>query len=117
MELTDSKVKNQLIKILLLLAWIIVVVHLIKDITQDLLGISSVLDNLGNIEEDTSSFPLWLEYLYHWAMINTVIGEAILIYLIPKYIFKSVTKLERILIIVFLIYIPFMFFIAYLLSL
>ncbi|HQG58153.1 MAG TPA: hypothetical protein PLX79_04260 [Candidatus Dojkabacteria bacterium] len=49
MELADSKVKNQLIKILLLLAWIIVVVHLIKDITQDLLGISSVLDYLGNI--------------------------------------------------------------------
>lgn len=104
-------------KIILGCIFFIVLVHFLKDITQDLIGVSTVLDNLGNIEEDITAFPLWLEYLYHWAMVNTVIGEAVLIVLIPKYIFNVIIPLEKRLIIGFLTYIPVMFLIAYLLSL
>lgn len=117
MESLNLTIKNKYTRILLLIVWIIVLVHFLKDVTQDLFGLVTILDNLGNIEEDISSFPLWLEYLYHWAMVNTVIGEIILIMLIPKYIFKAISSLEKRLIIGFLIYIPVMFFIAYLLSL
>lgn len=117
MESLNLTIKNKYTRILLLIVWIIVLVHFLKDVTQDLFGLATILDNLGNIEEDISSFPLWLEYLYHWAMVNTVIGEIILIVLIPKYIFKAISSLEKRLIIGFLIYIPVMFFIAYLLSL
>lgn len=117
MESLNLTIKNKYTRILLLIVWIIVLVHFLKDVTQDLFGLATILDNLGNIEEDISSFPLWLEYLYHWAMVNTVIGEIILIMLIPKYIFKAISSLEKRLIIGFLIYIPVMFFIAYLLSL
>lgn len=104
-------------KIILTLLGSIFLIHLFKDITQDLLGVKTALDNLGNIEEDISNFPLWLEYLYHWAMINTVIGELILSFLIPKYVFKTINSFEKRLIIGSLIYIPMMFFIAFLLSL
>jgi len=103
-------------KILLGFIFFVVLIHFLKDITQDLFGISTILDNLGNIEEDISAFPLWLEYFYHWTMVNTVIGEIVLLVLIPKYIFRSISVFEKRLIIGFLLYIPSMFFVAFLLS-
>lgn len=103
-------------KILGIVLWLIILVHFLKDITQDILGISTVLDSLGNIEEDITSFPTWLEYLYHWAMVNTVIGELTLIFLIPKYIFKSIGNTEKLLIYGIIIYIPVMFTVTFLLS-
>lgn len=118
MKLNNTwKTKSKHIKVLLSLVWVLAVVHFLKDLSQDLLGITTVLDNLGDIKEDISSFPLWLEHLYHWAMVNTVIGEVILVVLIPKYIFRTINILEKRLIIGFLLYIPVMFFIAFLLSL
>ena len=101
-------------KLLLLAIWIIMLIHFLKDMTQDILGIPSVLDLFGNIQENTSTFPIWLEYLYHWAMVNTFIGELILIFLIPKYIFKTINRLEKLLIIGFIFYIPLIFLLAFL---
>lgn len=94
----------------------IVVTHFLKDITQDILGIATPLDNLGDIQEKISQFPMWFEWFWHWAMVNTFIGELVVIILLPKYIFKSISKTEKYIIIGFLIYIPLMFLWAYLLS-
>ncbi len=96
--------------------WLVMLIHFLKDITQDILGIATPLDKLGDIQENISRFPMWFEWFWHWAMVSTFIGEFILILLLPKYIFRLISKTEKYVIIGFLIYIPLMFLWAYLLS-
>jgi len=109
MKLTSKRI---IVSIIL----IITTIHFLKDITQDILGIETSLDKLGDIQENINQFPMWFEWFWHWAMVNTFIGEFVLIILLPKYILKSISKTEKYIIIGFLIYIPLMFLWAYILS-
>jgi len=109
MKLTSKRI---IVSIIL----IITTIHFLKDITQDILGIETSLDKLDDIQENINQFPMWFEWFWHWAMVNTFIGEFVLIILLPKYILKSISKTEKYIIIGFLIYIPIMFLWAYILS-
>lgn len=59
-------------KVILLLIWrkilpvifILVLVHFLKDITQDILHIATQLDRLGDVKEDLSGFPPVIQTLY-----------------------------------------------------
>ncbi|MEI7578674.1 MAG: hypothetical protein WCJ58_01385 [bacterium] len=97
--------------------FIIILIHFLKDITQDILGIATPLDALGDIQENITQFPTWLAWLWYWAMVNTFFGEFILILLIPKYLFNTIGRTEKFLIVGLLVYIPIMFLCAYFLSL
>lgn len=76
--------------------FLIVFVHLLKDITQDILKVPTFLDLLGNVNEDLSVFPSFIR------QIITALGfvsfgiEAFLIVAIPKVIKnKENSKLEK----------------------
>lgn len=93
-----------------------ILIHFFKDITQDFLGISTILDKLGNIQEDISKFPEALRQFYDWAIFNTYLFELILIFTIPQtWKRKSFSKID-IFNLVLILYITIMFSIAWLLD-
>ena len=55
-----------------------------KDITQDLLGISTFLDVFGDVKEDLAGFSTSFVWFYHWFMVNTFFIEIALLFIIPK---------------------------------
>lgn len=59
--------------------FILALVHLLKDITQDVLQIATFLDKLGNINENLSNFSEPLLWFYHWAMVNTYFMELFIV--------------------------------------
>lgn len=71
-------------KIVLIPVFVFVIIHFLKDITQDLLGIPTVLDIFGDAKEDLSSFPESFVWFYHWFMVNTFFLEIYLVFSIPK---------------------------------
>lgn len=108
---------NKKYSLLLGIIWILILLHFLKDLTQDIFEINTILDTLGNITEDLSKFPEWLIWLYHWAMVNTVLCEMYLIYIIPKYFLRKISLLEMKIMWGSIIYVPIMFLLAFLLSL
>ena len=75
------KIALKIWKLFLSLVSIILIIHFVKDITQDLFGIRTYLDNFGNIVENTSKLPEWLLYIYHWGWINAIIFQLVIPYL------------------------------------
>lgn len=71
-------------KFVLIPIFIFIAIHFLKDITQDLLGVSTFLDVFGDVKEDLSAFPNWLVWVYHWAGVNTFLMEGFLLFSIPK---------------------------------
>ena len=103
-------------KIALVPVFIFVLIHLLKDITQDLLGIESVFDLLGNVNEDLSGFHPYALWLYHWFMVNTIILELYLLVAIPKTWFRKTFSKIDIISISSIFYLIIAFSIAYLLD-
>ncbi|MCA9368727.1 MAG: hypothetical protein H6773_00645 [Pseudomonadales bacterium] len=60
---------------------VVLLFHFIKDITQDVLGITTPLDTIGNIVEDTLTLPEWLIYIYHWGWINAIFFQLLIPYI------------------------------------
>src|SRR3990167_6058668 len=65
--------------------FIIIFVHLLKDITQDILKIGTPLDLLGDAREDLTlwSRPFQMAYLYGLGGLS-IIAEVFLLFSIPK---------------------------------
>lgn len=55
--------------------------HFLKDITQDILNIPTLLDKMGNIVENPTNLPAWLQYVYHWGWVNTTLSQPVITYL------------------------------------
>lgn len=87
----------QIWKTILPFIFIFVLIHLLKDITQDILKVSSPLDVFGNIKEDTSFLPkFWQSVFYYGLGGLSFITEAFLLVAIPIVIFKKGSpKLEK----------------------
>jgi len=66
--------------------FLIVFVHFLKDITQDILKIPTFLDLLGNVNEDLSVFPLLVRQIIIVLGFVSFGIEAFLIVAIPKVI-------------------------------
>ena len=103
-------------KLILIPVYVLVALHFVKDITQDILQIPTILDWLGNVNEDLSRLPETLVWFYHWAMVNTFFVELFLLIAIPKcWRSKRSSKLDLV-ILISLFYLLAMFSLATLLD-
>ena len=68
-------------KIFTLTISVVLFIHFLKDITQDLLGINTLLDVMGNIQEDTTRLPSFLTPIYWLLWIIATIAQPIIGYL------------------------------------
>jgi hypothetical protein len=68
---------------LLSLIWVITLIHFLKDITQDILKIPTILDVFGNIQEDLSHLPHWLQLFIFSAGVGSFLAEIFLLISIP----------------------------------
>ena len=77
-----------------------VILHFLKDITQDILRIPTPLDLLGDVREDLSLFPGYVQLVFVVIGITSFIIEGFLLITIP-YVLRTrvITKLEKIVII------------------
>jgi len=95
--------KFQLWRKILPFLYVFVVVHFLKDVTQDILKISTPLDLLGNIQEDLSQLPEIVQRLFFGVGVGSFIAEIFLLIAIPVVIKrKEITPLEKGVIFVFL---------------
>ena len=88
MKLINPKVRS----FLLILIWVITLIHFLKDITQDILRIPTILDVFGNIQEDISRLPYWIQLLIFSAGIGSFLAENFLLISIPIIIHRSETS-------------------------
>ncbi len=76
--------------------FLIVFVHFLKDITQDILKTPTFLDLLGNVNEDLSAFPLVIRQIIIALGFVSFGIEVFLIVVIPKVMKnKENSKLEK----------------------
>lgn len=76
--------------------FLVVLVHFLKDVTQDILKIPTFLDLLGNVNEDLSAFPLIVRQIIITLGFISFVLEAFLIVAIPKIMkHKENSKLEK----------------------
>lgn len=68
-------------KIFTLTISVVLFVHFLKDITQDLLGINTLLDVVGNIQEDATRLPMFLTPVYWLLWIIATIAQPVIGYL------------------------------------
>lgn len=87
--------KNKLFNSFLIIIFIIFFIHLLKDITQDILKIATPLDYLGDVKEILSSFSLTTRIIYFIFGILSVFGELFLVITIPIFLFKKKTNLLK----------------------
>jgi len=92
MNLINPKVRS----FLLSLIWVVTLIHFLKDITQDILGIPTFLDIFGNIQEGLSRLPYLGQVLIIGAGIGSFLSEIFLLISIPiiKHI-KETSTLEK----------------------
>jgi len=69
-------------KIFLFPLGILFLLHFAKDITQDVLGISTFLDKLGDLKEDASHLPDWLLWIYHWGWVNATLAQPLIAFFV-----------------------------------
>ncbi len=88
--------KRKLRYIILAVVWIFVATHFIKDITQDILKVSTPLDLLGDVKEDLTSFPTHIQQGFYSLGIVSFLAEAFLLISIPVvYRKKTTISLEK----------------------
>ena len=91
-----NKINNKLRPILVFI-WIFIFIHFLKDITQDILGITSPLDMFGDVKEDISFLPYYLQLFFYYGLSGfSFVVEAFLLIAIPKIIWgKQASKLRK----------------------
>ncbi|MEK7597953.1 MAG: DUF192 domain-containing protein [Patescibacteria group bacterium] len=87
--------KSKLLNFILIIVFISFFVHLLKDITQDILKIKTPLDYIGDLKEILSSFSLATKIIYYIFGILSVFGELFLVITIPIFLFKKKTNLLK----------------------
>lgn len=60
-----------------------VLIHFLKDITQDILKIATPLDVFGDAKEDLSVLPKVFQHIYYAISIGSFFAEAFLLFSIP----------------------------------
>lgn len=69
----------------LIIVFVFVIVHFAKDITQDILRVSTPLDIIGDVKEDLSFLPSSLQNIYLYGLGGlSFLAELVLIFTIPK---------------------------------
>ena len=84
-------------KVFLWIILVLVATHFLKDVTQDILKIPTVLDLLGNANEDISSFPKVVQLVFIGIGYVSFFVEIFLLIAIPLVLkSKRYIKLEKI---------------------
>jgi len=103
---TDRSLRVKVYKLwrtLLPFLYVVVLIHFLKDITQDILKISTPLDLLGDVKEDISIFPIFFQNLFISLGIGSFIAEFFLLVAIPVVIRRrEASLLEKTIFIIFL---------------
>lgn len=96
MRITIFRIWRKLLPFL----FILVLIHFLKDITQDILRISTPLDIFGDFKEDLSFLPKSLQLTFYYGLGGfSLFVEVFLLIAIPKIIRrKQVTFLEKLVI-------------------
>ena len=90
-------------RILLPFLYVVVLIHFLKDITQDILKIPTHLDLLGDVKEDISMFPVFFQNLFISMGVGSFIAEVFLLVAIPVVIKrKGASLLGKTIFVVFL---------------
>lgn len=77
--------KLKIWRLVLRFIFVFVVIHLLKDITQDILKIPTPLDLLGDAKEDLSFLPKTFQFVYLYGFGGlSIIAEIFLLITIPK---------------------------------
>ena len=80
---------NKIFRFFLIFIWVITLIHFLKDITQDILRIPTILDFFGNVQEDVGWLPLWTQRLVYGAGAGSFLAEIFLLISIPIVTFNS----------------------------
>jgi hypothetical protein len=84
-------------KLILSAIFIFAAVHLLKDITQDILEIPTFLDVLGDIREDTSKLPGFVQTFFNLLGPISFLVEGFLLISIPRVFNREkLTALEKV---------------------
>jgi hypothetical protein len=84
-------------KVFLWIIFVLVATHFLKDITQDILKIPTILDLLGNANEDISNFPKVMQLVFIGIGYASFFVEIFLLIAIPLVLMnKKYIKLEKI---------------------
>lgn len=97
-------------KVLLVIILVASTIHLVKDITQDIMQIPTLLDNFGDIREDLSGFSSIAQQIFFGVAVLSVIGEIFLVVTIPLALKRSPSKLDRSILFVTLAILAFFFY-------
>jgi hypothetical protein len=76
-------IKKEMKKLGLKFIFIVTLVHFLKDITQDILRIPTILDRLGNIQEDLTHLPSFLANIIIVTGYLSFLGEIAILVLTP----------------------------------
>jgi hypothetical protein len=77
--------------------YVFVLVHFLKDITQDILKLPTPLDLLGDAKEDLSLFPDFIQNIFILLGVGSFMAEAFLLISIPVVMKKKeITSLEKV---------------------
>jgi len=89
MEIKRIKSVFNIWRLLLPFLYIFILVHFLKDITQDILKISTPLDIFGDVKEDISFLPKSFQLIFYYGLGSfSFIVEVFLLVAIPKIIRK-----------------------------
>jgi len=88
---------SKITKVFLSVVYIFVFIHFFKDITQDILRITSPLDIFSDIKEDVSFLPYYLQLFFYYGLGGfSFVVEVFLLIAIPKIILdKQTSKLRK----------------------
>ena len=67
----------------IVIVWFVVLIHFLKDITQDILHIPTFLDVFGDIHENVSWLPSRMQGLIYSAGVGSFIAEILLLIALP----------------------------------
>jgi hypothetical protein len=83
-------------RVLLIFAWLVICVHFLKDVTQDILQIPTALDILGNVEEKVDHLLFMIQFFIYIAGVGSFLSEIFLLVAIPIVLRgRGSTKLAR----------------------
>jgi len=104
-------------RFLLPFVFVFVLMHFLKDLTQDIFKIATPIDYLGDIKEDFSKFSPVMKgvYLYGFGGIS-FIAEMFLLIAIPKVLWRNEFSKSEKLILLSVIYLAIYFAVAFSLS-
>lgn len=90
-----SKKIYELWRVILPFLFVFFLIHFLKDITQDILKVSTPLDVFGDVKEDLTNFPEFVQKLFAFLGVGSFLGEFFILISIPTILKrKEFSRLE-----------------------